>query len=183
MNSDCKEAPKVPLIPASICICTRPPEYGWWKWTIEFLEENYENKSVVRWSNPGRERRRFETTLRCSCLVDPIPELHRFLYNLDDDSDFEEWCIDEEGRYLTLQAWYLDTQKIQLRLFSEGRDKDFTWNFVMDRNAFLIELNTAYASFGARGGWGVLCQEEIIESEHREDVLIDDGETSGQESR
>ncbi len=183
MNSNCEDTPHVPLVPVSMRIQTEKPKHGWWKWAIEFLEESYENGIVVPWNNTGRKRRRFKTTLRCSGVVDPIPELHRFLYEIDDDSDFEEWCVDEEGRYFTMYAWYLDEQKLQLHISIEGRDEDFLWDFVINRDAFLIELNAAYASFGAWGGWGVRCQEEVIKSEHLKDVLIDDGETSGQESR
>ena len=154
MNSNHKEPPKVPLIPASMHIHTQKPEHGWWEWTIEFLEESYDNKIILPWCDSGRERRHFETTLHCSDVFDPVPDLHWTLDAIKKDADFIDWNVDEEGKLFYMYVWNLDAVKVQLHVFTKCRDEDISWHFVMDRDAFIAELDAAYTSFGAQGGWG-----------------------------
>ncbi len=170
-----EEAPKVPLIPASMHIHTKKPEWGWWKWTIIFDEETYSGHAVIPWQPCGRERRHFETKLSCSETFDPVPELHWFLRCIIGDNPCNEWQVDEEGHLLTLQVWNLDAVKVQLRIFSQFRDDDFSWDFILDRDAFMEELDAAYCSFGGFGGWGTHYGDNAIENGYREEVRIDTG--------
>ena len=175
MNSDRKEAPKVPLIPASIRIRTEKPDGGWWNWTIEFDEECYENGDIVPWKHAGHDRRHFETYLCCSDVYDPIPDLHWLLVRIKMSSDFEQWSVEEEGELVIISVWYLDAAKIQLQISRQDGDEDFCWNFVLNRRAFIAELDAAYTSFGSQGGWGVDWRDGGTDNGYRKEVLIDDG--------
>ena len=75
-----------------------------------------------------------------------------------------------------MQAWNLDAVKIQLRVFSWLRDEDFSWDFILDRDAFIAELHAAYCSFGAQGGWGADWFDIAIEDGSRVQVQIDTGD-------
>ena len=165
----------VPSIPVSMRIHTEKPCDGWWNWQIAFLEEGYRDHCVVPWEECGRERRCFEARLFCSAVFDPVPDLHWFLAGITRDDSFCEWRVNEEGHFLTMQVWNLDAVKVRLRMFSECRKKDFCWNFVLDRDAFLNELHAAYTSFGAQDGWGAGWGDMAVEDGYREEVRIDDG--------
>ncbi|MBO4316764.1 MAG: hypothetical protein J5855_00595 [Mailhella sp.] len=171
-----EDAPKVPLIPVSMRIRTEKPEAGWWLWSIEFLEEGYAGHSIQPWKECGRERRRFQTKVSCSYVFDPVPDLDRFIWSIKGDSPCCELEIDEEGHVLTMQAWNLDAVKIQLRIFSLLRDEDFSWDFVLDRDAFIAELHAAYCSFACQGGWGADWGDRAIEDGSRVEVQIDTGD-------
>ncbi len=171
-----EEAPEVPLIPASMHIHTEKPEWGWWRWSIVFDEESYSDHAVIPWEECGRERRRFETTLSCSEVFDPVPDLHWFLRCIIGDKPSNEWRVDEEGRFQTMWVWNLDAVKVHLRIFSEIRDDDYCWDFVLDRDAFMEELDAAYCSFRAMGGWGAHYCDYAIEDGSREKVQIDTGD-------
>ncbi len=170
-----EDAPQVPLIPASMRIHAEKPEYGWWRWTIVFDEESYSDHAVRPWGSCGRQRRRFETALHCSEVFDPVPDLHCFLRCIISDAPCSEWRVDEEGAFLTMRVWKLDAVKVQLRIFSEFRDDDLCWDLVLDRDAFVEELDAACCSFGAMGGWGAHYSDYAIEDGSREKVLIDTG--------
>ena len=106
-------------------------------------------------------------------MFDPVPELHRFLVAVKKNKAFSEWQVDEEGDFVTMQVWNLDAAKVCLRLSSFCRDEDFCWHFVLERDAFLAELDAAYTGFGAQGGWGVAWNDWAVENGYREKVIID----------
>ena len=113
--------------------------------------------------------------VNCSAVFDPVPDLHWVLEAVKKDADFVEWCVDEEGKLVYMHVWNLDAVKVQLHVFTKCRENDISWHFVMDRDAFIAELDAAYVSFGAQGGWGVTWNDWAREDGRREDVLIDDG--------
>ena len=115
------------------------------------------------------------TTMHCSDAFDPVPDLHWFLIGIKKDAPALSWEVDEEGRFFTWQVWNLDAVKVCLRIFSSLRDEDISWDFVLDRDAFIAELDAAYTSFGAQGGWGATWCDWAIEDGYREEVIIDTG--------
>lgn len=174
-----EEAPQVPLIPASIYIQTEKPKSGWWKWNIEFQEEEYRNSEVAPWEDQGRPRRSFETTMSCSDVFDPIPDLHRFLSEIKGGDPVLGWEVDEEGRYVIWRVWNLDAVTVCLHIFSEYRDEEFSWHFVLDRDSFIAELDAAYTSFGAQGGWGARWRNRAIGNGcYRKEIILDTGNSA-----
>ena len=168
--------PKVPLIPASIHIQTKKPKYGWWTWNIEFFEENYENMSIVPWKNSTKERRKFETTLDCSDVLDPVTDLHWFLYHVKNADRYVSWTVDEEGCTFTIEVWHIGPNTVQINISTKDRIEDISWDFVLDRSAFIAEIDAAYTSFGAQGGWGVDWGDRARKDDSQIEILIDSGD-------
>ena len=72
-----------------------------------------------------------------------------------------------------MRVWNLDAAKVQLRIFSHLREEDFSWDFVLDRDAFIGERHDACNSLGALGGWGAAWGDMAIEDGYREKIQID----------
>lgn len=153
MPNEVPERPTITLTPAEISIQTEKPDVGWWYWTVNFNDAQCIDGRVQPLNDIQKLEKSIIHDIRCSNVFDPVPDLHIFVNKIKATLD-ALWQVDEEGCYVTMVCWYINSYTVHLRMYSSLYRENYCCDYLLDRDSFLKTIKAAYHSFGRDGGWG-----------------------------
>ena len=143
--------PSTPALSATVNMNAETPEYGWWRLHLKFSPVFDNGSTLLPKSSLPQEE--IQCDIRCSDVFDPIDDIITFISKIKNGKDARV-MIDEEGCFVHMAAWCPAQDSLYLRIESLLYEKDYCYDFQLEKAQFVSEFEKMLDEFREHGGWG-----------------------------